>query len=145
MALAKQISSWSKDTSRGVGCVIIGDHREVLSTGYNGFPRGVNDEILTRHQRPEKYKWTEHAERNAIYNAARIGMGLDDSRMYSTCFPCSDCARAIVQSGIRFLVTYAPNFQDPTYGEDFVFANQLLTEGNVSVKYLQETNASTKQ
>ena len=66
------VAEWSKDRSTKVGCVVIGPDREVRSMGYNGFPRGINDEIERRHARPDKY--TEHAERNAIYNAARVGV-----------------------------------------------------------------------
>ena len=73
MNLAKMIATWSKDTSTKVGCVIIGPDKEIRSTGYNGFPRGVDDTIAKRKERPAKYKFTEHAERNAIYNASLFG------------------------------------------------------------------------
>src|SRR3954447_3751356 len=100
MQLATLIGGWSKDRSRKVGCVIVGAHNEVRSTGYNGFPRGVCDDEDYRHDRPMKYRWTEHAERNAIYSAARIGVPLEGCRMFLPWFPCMDCARAIVQAGI---------------------------------------------
>lgn len=102
--MAKHISSFSKDRSTRVGCVIVGPNREIRSTGYNGMVRGVNDDIDARHERPVKYSWIEHSERNAIYNAARMGTSLDGCTLYcgSTLVgpPCVDCARALIQSGI---------------------------------------------
>jgi dCMP deaminase len=105
LGLADEVGSWSKDRSTKVGCIVIGSARQLLTAGYNGFPRRVNDDVDERHERPEKYLWTEHAERNAIYNAARHGVQLQDGVMYVSWFPCADCARAIIQSGIRGLVT----------------------------------------
>lgn len=98
-------SAWSqksKDRSTGVGAVIVGPDNEQRSAGYNGFPRNVDDDRRERHDRPLKYEFTEHAERNAIYNAARMGTSLDGCRMYLNWYPlpCPDCARAIIQSGI---------------------------------------------
>jgi dCMP deaminase len=138
MSLAKHIAEWSKDRSRKVGCVIIGPNREIRSTGYNGFPRGVNDDKDERHERPAKYFWTEHAERNAVYNAVRNGVSLNDSVAYCTLFPCSDCSRALIQSGIKKLFTYEPNFDDPTYGNDFKVAIQMLVEADVEVTCLSK-------
>lgn len=103
MNLAKFMAKeFSKDQSTKVGAVIVGINNEVIAMGYNGFPRGIDDDIPERHLRPEKYDWSEHAERNAIYNAARIGVSLRDSRIYICALsPCNECARAIIQSGIK--------------------------------------------
>uniref|UniRef100_UPI0035253B42 deoxycytidylate deaminase n=1 Tax=Salmonella enterica TaxID=28901 RepID=UPI0035253B42 len=98
--LARSVSERSKDRSTKVGCVIVGPDNEIRSTGYNSFPRGINDDAPERHARPEKYLWTEHAERNAIYAAARVGTPLKGCRAYLPWFPCMGCARALVQSGI---------------------------------------------
>ena len=74
MALAQFIATWSKDRGRKVGAVIVGPDNEIRSTGYNGIPRGVNDDVEERHEATngEKYLWVSHAERNAIYNAAIV-------------------------------------------------------------------------
>ena len=104
MDIAQLISTWSKDTSTKLGCVVIGPDKEIRTTGYNGFPRGVNDRITSRLGRPTKYKFTEHAERNAIYNASLYGASLKDCVMYVTYPPCVDCARGIIQSGIREVI-----------------------------------------
>lgn len=100
--IAEQVKLKSKDESTQIGAVIVGEDREVLSTGYNSFPRGLDDSVKERQERPEKYFWMEHAERNAIYNAARIGVSLKNSTIYLTSgLPCMDCARGIVNSGIK--------------------------------------------
>jgi len=101
----------SKDRSTKVGCLVLGPGNEPLSWGYNGFPRGADDNKEERHERPLKYLWAEHAERNAIYNAARSGIKLLGSRMYVTSLcPCPDCARAIIQSGINKIYLEASAF-----------------------------------
>ena len=100
MRMLPLIASKSKDQSTKVGCIIVGKDNEIRSTGYNSFPRGLIDSVSERQERPEKYFWFEHAERNAIYNAARIGTALENCRLYVMGIPCMDCARAIVQSGI---------------------------------------------
>ena len=100
--IAEQVKEKSKDKRTHIGAVIVGKDNEIVSTGYNSFPRGINDNIEERQERPEKYYWIEHAERNAIYNAARIGVSLRESTMYLTCgIPCSDCAKGIISSGIK--------------------------------------------
>jgi len=136
MELAKHIATWSKDTSTKVGCVIVNKDNRLLSQGYNGFPTGVDDSIEHRYSRPYKYDFTEHSERNAIYNAARIGVSLVDTTMYSTLFPCVDCTRAIIQSGIVRLVTYRPDFTHHKYGESWKISLQMLGEVGVEVIYL---------
>lgn len=102
--IAEQVKLKSKDQSTQIGAVIVGVDNEVLSTGYNSFPRGMDDTIQGRQERPEKYFWFEHAERNAIYNAARVGTALKGSTIYLTSgLPCMDCARGIVNSGIKIV------------------------------------------
>lgn len=133
--LAKYISDWSKDRSTKVGCVIAGPMNEVRSLGYNGFPRGIDDEVEARHERPDKYLWTEHAERNAIYNAARLGISLDGCSIYLTWYPCTDCARALVQSGIRRLVGLEPDWNDLKWQSHFAVTRELLAEAGVEVAF----------
>jgi dCMP deaminase len=71
----------------------VGAHNEIRAIGDNGFPRGADDDLEARHARPAKHKWTEHAERNAIFAAARAGIPIDGCTMYLPWFPCMDCAR----------------------------------------------------
>ena len=99
--IAHQVKLKSKDERTQIGAVIVGEDNEIVSTGYNSFPRGIIDDISERQERPEKYFWFEHAERNAIYNAARIGVSTLGTTMYMTCdISCADCARGIISAGI---------------------------------------------
>jgi dCMP deaminase len=142
MNLARHVATWSKDRSRQVGCVVVDPDNQVRALGYNGFPRQVDDEDEARHARPAKYLWTEHAERNAIYSAARIGLSLKGCRMYLPWFPCMDCARAIVQTGIVELVCVQPDPDEPRWGADFAEVPQLLREAGVAMRWWQEPAAS---
>jgi dCMP deaminase len=102
LGIAEQVKLKSKDKNTQIGAIIVGVDREILSTGYNSFPRGLDDMIEERQERPEKYYFMEHAERNAIYNAARVGTPIKDSSIYITSgVPCMDCARGIINSGIK--------------------------------------------
>jgi dCMP deaminase len=136
--LSKHIATWSKDSTK-VGTVIINNDNRIVSVGYNGFPSGCNDDIPERHERPLKYSYSEHAERNAIYNASRIGVSTKDCIIYiSTMFPCDDCARAIIQSGIRKLVCYKPDFNDVRWGEKFKISYEMLTEVGIEIIYYED-------
>jgi len=105
IATARLWASKSKDPNTQIGAVIVGPDNEVISTGYNSFSRGINDDISERYERPEKYFWIEHSERNAIYQAARHGATLKGCRIFLSCWvPCSGCARAIIQVGIKEVV-----------------------------------------
>ncbi len=137
MSMAELVAAWSKDQATQVGCVIVGPNREIRGIGYNGFPRGLDDEKQERHERPAKYDWTEHAERNAVYQAARVGIPTAGCTMYLTWFPCVDCARAVVQSGIRRLVAISPDKTDERWGAQFQQAEAMLLEAGVKVHYLQ--------
>jgi dCMP deaminase len=133
LELAAHIGGWSKDRSAKTGCVIIGPDRLVRSTGYNGFPRGIDDDQPARHVRPAKYHWTEHAERNAIYNAARLGISTEGCTCYINWFPCIDCARAIIQAGLVRVVGLEPDRDDPKWGADFHFALDLFKEAGLEL------------
>ena len=141
--LARHISGWSKETGKCVGAVVVGpdrtgQDREIRATGFNGFPRGINDDIPERHDREsgQKHLWSCHAEINAICNAARIGTPLNDCTMYVSCYPCVDCAKAIIQSGIVTLVSPAPDLTDSKWGEQFKLAGVMLAEAGMGVKVL---------
>jgi dCMP deaminase len=133
IALAKHIAEWSKDTNRKNGAVIVNSDNIVLSLGYNGFPRGCDDSITTRYEQPTKYLFTEHAERNAIFHAAKSGMVINGSRIYMTMFPCADCARAIIQSGITKIITPTPDLEHKTWGIHFKASIMMLEESGVEI------------
>lgn len=102
LGIAEAVKLKSKDQSTQIGAVIVGDDKQIVSTGYNSFPRNIVDGNDDRQLRPEKYYWMEHAERNAIYNAALNGVSTKGTSIYLTCgIPCCDCARGIINSGIK--------------------------------------------
>ena len=98
--ICKLVATRSKDKSTKHGCVIVRSDRSIASTGYNGFPRGVDDSVESRYEKPKKYLYTEHDARNAILTASRHGVTLDGCTVYLTGRPCAACVRAILQSGI---------------------------------------------
>lgn len=127
------LASWSEDRRTNVGAVIVGEGKEIVATGYNGFPRGVNQTLDDRHSDAQKYMWTEHAERNAVYNAARHGGALSGTSIYSSFFPCADCARAIIQSGIGEVKTLHSDYLFEKHGESLKISAQMLSEAGVSI------------
>lgn len=141
IALALHIADWSKDRSTKVGCVIVGSNNEIRAIGYNGFVRGADDFLEERHARPAKYDWTEHAERNAIYQAARCGISLQGTRMYLPWFPCMDCARAIVQAGIVELIAFEPDISDARWGEHFKNSQLLFAESGIKLRFVAPSAA----
>lgn len=104
---AQLASLKSKDPSTKVGCVLVGEGNTILSVGFNGFPRGVDETIKERWERPDKYNWIAHAEKNSIYNAARHGIRLVGAKAYLNFEPgaiCADCAIALIQAGIKEVI-----------------------------------------
>lgn len=97
---AKNIASWSKDPSTKIGAVAV-KNRNVISAGYNGFPRGIEDSEVRLNVRQLKYRYVVHAEMNVIYNASFNGVSLQGSSLYVYGLPvCSTCAKGIIQVGI---------------------------------------------
>ena len=138
MELALHISSWSKDTSTKVGCVIVSPEKAILSMGYNGFPRGVNDDISTRHERPTKYDFVVHAEENALLNAGRNGTRLNGGILYVTMPPCTHCAGSIIQSGIKEIFYLEPEIQKqiPGWRDSLNISFTMFKEAGVKVTAL---------
>ena len=112
MNLAKEVSTWSKDPSSQIGAVAIGPKGQVLSQGYNGFPRGIEDTEYRLYNREIKYKHVVHAEMNCIFNATYTGVSLDGASMYVYGLPvCTECAKGIIQVGIKSV--YMNNIEKP--------------------------------
>ena len=134
LELAKHISGWSKDPSTKVGCVVVGEDREIRSTGFNGFPRGISDDNDRLTDREKKYPLICHAEENAIMHAARIGVSLKGSTAYVTWPPCSRCARSLIQAGIKEVVYSTAEEVPERWLEDFNISTSMLKEANVIVR-----------
>lgn len=142
LELAKSISTiFSKDPSTKVGALfLIPDTYQVLSIGYNGMPRNINEKKEERWERPIKYKYVEHAERNAIYNAAYAGTSLKGSVAVVTLFPCADCSRALIQSGIKAVVTEEPRWAEmERWKADWEISMELFNEAGIEIIYVNPT------
>ena len=135
MELAFLVASWSKDPSTKTGAVVVGPDREIRATGYNGLVRGVDDNISERMERPTKYDFFEHAERNAIYNACLTGTSLKGCVLYATHAPCTDCARAIIQAGIKMVITNKiiidENSPKGTWRDKVEYSAQMFKEAGI--------------
>jgi dCMP deaminase len=144
LAICRVVAARSKDPSTQIGCVIVGPAREIRSTGYNSLPRHVRDDVPERFVRPTKYLWIEHAERNAIYNAARCGTQMEGCTLYCDLLPCMDCARAIVQAGIVEIVVDArrvTGYSSGQYDPHFEQAKILLDEAGVKIRAVDPAGA----
>ncbi len=139
MEVAALVSTWSKDPSTKTGAIVVGPDREIRATGYNGLVRGVDDNKPERMERPTKYDFFEHAERNAIYNACLTGTSLKGCVIYVTHPPCTDCARAIIQSGIKMVVTHEMERRDditsPTWRDKLNYSQEMFKEAGI--EYLE--------
>lgn len=136
--LAHVVKTKSKDNNTQIGAVLVGRDNTVVSLGYNSFPRGIDDSRPERQERPEKYYWFAHAERNAIYNAARSGVSTLDTTMYLTCgMPCCDCAIAIINSGVRniYIEAGGTGVKGAQWDENVIRSKQMFKESGVVVNY----------
>ena len=132
--LATHISNWSKDPSTKVGCVVVGPDNEIRSTGFNGLPRGIEDNEERLNNREIKYPMICHAEENAIMHAARIGISLKGCTAYVTWPPCTRCARSLIQAGI-LTVIYPKNAEIPErWASDFELSMSMFKESGIKLK-----------
>ena len=138
LALAKQVAEWSKDPSRKIGAVAVGDKGQILSQGYNGFPRGVHDSQERYNDRPTKYKLVVHAEMNVIYNATYNGVSLDGATLYVHGLPCcSDCAKGIIQVGIKKVVMPAQEIPEE-WIESWKLSQAIFDEAGVGYEFIDQ-------
>jgi dCMP deaminase len=137
MNMAYLVAMKSKDNSTHIGAVVVGEDNEVRSVGYNSFPRNIIDDKPERQQRPEKYFWFEHAERNSVYNATLLGTSLKGCRMYTNGIPCMDCARSIVQSGIKEVIVDKlwDDNNDDIWIENANRTKILFQEANIKLRF----------
>lgn len=138
IALAEHIAGWSKDPSTQVACVVVGPDREIRSTGYNGFPRGVADDGRLVN-REDKYPIIVHAEENAVAQAARIGVSLKGCTAFLWPLPpCSKCARLLIQAGVSAVVYQLRDIPE-RWRDDVQRARDLLLEAGVLVRAVEAT------
>lgn len=134
MGVAMLASKRSKDPSTQVGACIVNKDNVIVGVGYNGMPRGCSDDEMPWERSAEsvldtKYPFVCHAELNALLNSNTAS--LKGCTLYATLFPCNECAKAIIQSGITHVVYYEDKYSDT----DSVKASKLLFESSgVSLK-----------
>ena len=138
LGIARNVASWSKDPSRKIGAVIVGNKGQIISQGYNGFPRGIEDYQSRYEDRETKYKYVVHAESNAIYNAIHNGANTDGATIYVTGLPvCHECAKAIIQVGIRRVVMDThPDLT--TWQESGNLSLEMFNEAGIEYKFVKE-------
>lgn len=134
LELAKLVGSWSKDPSTKVGAVIVDSDNRIVSTGYNGFPRGIEDCEKKLVDREQKYAIIVHAEMNALAFANKSVKGCT---LYTWPFqPCSRCAGPIIQSGIKRVVSFVNS--DKRWEKNFTLASQLFHEAGIILEWIDE-------
>lgn len=141
MKLAREISTWSKDPSSKIGAVIVDDDRRILATGYNGFPRGVEDTEERLNDKEQKYARVVHAEANALLSALYSGVSVKGATLYVWGLPvCGDCTKLVIQSGIQRVVVTYPEYAKEKWQKIWneVSKPMLLETGMISITYINE-------
>jgi dCMP deaminase len=129
------VSESSDDGNRKVGCVIVKDGDTMVSYASNSIPNGVK-KLNSRKEKPNKYSWIGHAERNAICEAAKQGISTDGCEMYCNYYPCSDCAISIIECGISKLYTEKPDFNHHKWGESWKRSKKMFNEAGVDIEFV---------
>ena len=139
MRVAQEISSWSKDPSKQIGAVAVNDDRRILATGYNGFPKGIEDIPERYEDRSIKYDLVVHAEMNCIYNATFNGISLKGSTLYVYGLPvCHDCAKGIIQVGINRIVMAMDDIPQK-WLDSFEKSRRMFDEAGVAIDFMHNT------
>jgi len=137
LKLAEEVASWSKDPSRKIGAVAIGAKGQVLAQGYNGFPRGIDDSEERYNDRERKYELVVHAEMNVIYNATYSGVSLDGATLYVSGLPvCSDCAKGIVQVGIKRVIMRDMEIPD-SWKDSWHKTQEMFNEASIQFEFIK--------
>ena len=138
-----QANLFSKDPNTKVGAIFLAPNSlQTLSFGYNGFPRNIDETKQTRWKRPTKYYYVSHAEANAIANAGRHGTPLENSIAVVTLFPCTSCAKLMIQVGISTLVTKKPDLSCARWGTEFKYSLEMFKEAGIQMMYIEDLQES---
>jgi len=147
MSMGYIMAEGSKDKKTHIFAIVIGPDNEIRTTGYNSFPRKLNDNLPERQEKPEKKYWFEHGERNSMDNALRFGAVLKGCKMYTNGIPCTDCARGIVQSGILEVIV-DEEWNKTNTGDDLEESKrtiQMFRETGVKIRYWKGKLIRTKK
>lgn len=130
------ISRKSKDPRTKVGAVVVGDSNEIISTGFNSLPKGFDDTKTYVYEKPSKLVYFEHAERNALYNACYNGNITKEKTMYINSFPCPECMRGIINSGIKKIVIHMEYVTSQNLNDDKIkISKEMAFDSNLDIKY----------
>ena len=139
MAVAKLSAKRSKDPSTQVGACIVSDDNRILSIGYNGTPNGFDDDVFPwdreGHPLETKYLYVVHAERNAILNYRGNRKDFVNAKIYVDLFPCNECAKEIIQSGIKEVVYLSDKYSAT---DEVIASKRLFDAGGVIYRALDE-------
>ena len=134
MGVARLSAMRSKDPHTQVGACIVNRKKRIIGIGYNGFPYGVEDDTFPWTQDGDwldsKYPYVVHAEPNAILNST---VSLDGATLYVTLFPCNDCAKLIIQSGIKELVYLEDKYHDQ---DSFTASRRMFDSANIRYRLI---------
>ena len=141
MGVALLASQRSKDPSTQVGACIVDEDKRILSTGYNGFPKGCSDDEFPWNRDESagetKYQYVVHAELNAILNAS--GKKLAGATLYVGLFPCNECAKAIIQAGIKEVIYLSDKYHGTPPMEA---SRKMLEAAGIKLEQIKPTKAS---
>ena len=141
MGVAQLAAERSKDPSTQVGACIVDGEKRILSTGYNGFPHGCSDDEFPWNRDESKgdtkYQYVVHAELNAILNAS--GKSLAGSTLYVGLFPCNECAKAIIQAGVKEVIYLSDKYKTTP---NTVASRKMLNAAGIKLTQLKATRAS---
>ena len=139
MGVAKLSGMRSKDPNTQVGCCIVSQDNKILSMGYNGFPKGCDDDEYPWNREGDlcdsKYAYVTHSELNAILNYR--GGSLEGTKLYVTLFPCNECAKAIIQSGIREVVYDGDKYEGTA---SVTASKRMLRAAGVTIRRYEHTD-----
>jgi dCMP deaminase len=140
LRLAAEVATWSKDPNTQVGAVVVGSKGQILSQGYNGFPRGISDSNKRLNDRDVKLSFIVHAEMNAIYNATYSGVSLDGSTIFIHGLPaCSECAKGIIQVGIKRVIVSKQCIENkPHWNDSWNKSKAMFAEAGIAVFVIDE-------
>jgi dCMP deaminase len=134
LARVVECSRLSHDNNTQIGCVIVTRGEVYVIEGYNHFPPGAPQP----QKRPAKYRFIEHAERAAVYKAARFGHALEGATAYVLCLPCCDCARAFIESGITRVVYHKRNITPTNWKQSCAAGKVMLERAGVTLETVDE-------
>ena len=136
--IVEAVASMSKDPSTRVGALALDDNMNIIATGFNGFPRGVKDDISRYMDRDTKLRLVSHAEQNLIAQAAYGGRTLKGSTiLVSSLYPCANCAKSIIQAGVVRVMSPEPDSSD-RWLEESKWAKLMFDESSVEQIYVRK-------